>query len=79
MKHKLIGTLLFLTVVLFGCNRPSEKHKIEVRSGLHCSAIAHKTLGTYPHGSVRFSLSNYHSDNDLLHLYDCIADINGSI
>jgi len=56
-----------------------EKHKIEVRSGLHCSAITHKTLGTYPHGSVRFSLSNYHSDDDLLHLYDCIADINGSI
>ena len=30
MKLKLIETILFLTVVLFGCNRPSEIHKIEV-------------------------------------------------
>lgn len=30
MKFKLIGTVLFLTVVLFGCNRPSERNKIDV-------------------------------------------------
>lgn len=54
-------------------------YQIEVRSGLHCSAIAHKSIGTFPDGSIRFSLSNYHTDNDLLNLYNCIAEIDGRI
>lgn len=52
------------------------RFKIEVRSGLHCSPLAHKTLGTYPSGSVRISLSKYHNDNDLEFLYNSIIDIN---
>ncbi len=28
---------------------------IAVRPGLHCAPLAHRTLGTYPHGTVRFS------------------------
>ncbi len=51
-------------------------HKIEVRGGLHCSPLAHLTLGTFPNGAIRFSLSNYHTDNDLNHLLSCIIDIN---
>jgi len=54
-------------------------HQIEVRSGLHCSILAHHSLGTFPSGSVRFSLSNYHTDNDLLYLYKCIAEIDGRV
>jgi len=50
--------------------------KIEVRSGLHCSPLAHKTLGSYPSGGVRVSLSKYHTDNDLEYLYNSIIDIN---
>lgn len=50
--------------------------KIEVRSGLHCSPLAHKTLGSYPNGSVRVSLSKYHTNNDLEYLYNSIIDIN---
>lgn len=50
-------------------------HKIEVRGGLHCSPIAHISLGTFPNGAIRFSLSNYHTDNDLNHLLNCIIDI----
>ena len=51
-------------------------HGIEVRSGLHCATIAHQTLKTYPLGTIRFSLSNFHNNDDLIHLYNCIADIN---
>jgi selenocysteine lyase/cysteine desulfurase len=29
---------------------------IETRVGLHCAPIAHKTVGTFPRGTVRFSL-----------------------
>ena len=50
-------------------------HKIEVRGGLHCSPLAHKTLNTFPKGAIRFSLSNYHTDNDLNQLLSCIIDV----
>jgi len=32
-----------------------ERHGIITRSGQHCSPLAHKTAGTYPAGSIRFS------------------------
>ena len=35
--------------------RLSEEFGIRTRSGLHCSPLAHKTLGTFPHGTLRFS------------------------
>jgi selenocysteine lyase/cysteine desulfurase len=35
--------------------RLSEEYDIETRSGLHCSPLAHKTIGTFPQGSLRFS------------------------
>ena len=28
---------------------------IKVRAGLHCAPVAHKTLGTFPWGTVRLS------------------------
>lgn len=34
----------------------SEKYGIATRVGLHCAPNAHKTLGTYPTGTLRFSL-----------------------
>ena len=34
-------------------------HGIAVRVGLHCAPLAHRTLGTYPDGTVRFSASAY--------------------
>ncbi|NOU17986.1 MAG: aminotransferase class V-fold PLP-dependent enzyme [Bacteroidales bacterium] len=52
-----------------------DTHEIEVRGGLHCSPIAYQTLGEYPQGAVRVSLSNYHTDSELNHLYNCITDI----
>ncbi len=44
------------------------KFGIETRSGLHCAPLAHKTLGTFPHGLVRISLSPYHSHSDMEYL-----------
>jgi len=51
------------------------KYKIETRSGLHCSPLAHQTLGTMPQGTVRFSLSKYHSPNDLSYIYKALNEI----
>lgn len=46
---------------------------IEVRSGLHCAPLAHKTLGTFPQGAVRISFSPYHTDSDLDHLVNALS------
>ncbi|MBR2029926.1 MAG: aminotransferase class V-fold PLP-dependent enzyme, partial [Clostridia bacterium] len=35
--------------------RLDDEFEIMTRSGLHCSPLAHKTLGTFPQGVVRFS------------------------
>ena len=37
---------------------------IAVRTGLHCAPIAHKTLGTFPAGTVRFSVSFFTTEDD---------------
>ncbi len=37
---------------------------IAVRTGLHCSPQAHKFLGTFPAGTVRFSIGYFNSDED---------------
>jgi cysteine desulfurase family protein len=38
---------------------------IMTRSGIHCSPLAHKTLGTFPQGTVRFSFSYFNTKEDI--------------
>jgi len=38
---------------------------IKVRAGLHCSPSAHKTLGTYPLGTVRLSPGYFNTDDEI--------------
>ncbi len=38
---------------------------IKVRTGLHCSPSAHKTLGTYPLGTVRLSPGHFNTDDEI--------------
>lgn len=40
-----------------------DRYEIAVRTGLHCAPIAHKSLKTFPAGTVRFSVS-YFTDKD---------------
>lgn len=40
------------------------EHSVAVRTGLHCAPIAHEFLGTFPSGTVRFSVSYFNSDRD---------------
>jgi len=37
---------------------------IAIRSGLHCAPLAHKFIGTFPSGTVRFSVSYFNTDHD---------------
>ena len=41
-----------------------DRFEIAVRTGLQCSPLAHKTLGTFPAGTVRFSVGYYTTEQD---------------
>lgn len=41
---------------------------VEVRTGLHCAPSAHRFLGTFPAGTVRFSVSYFNNDDDFVKL-----------
>ena len=41
---------------------------ISVRTGLHCAPLAHQFLGTYPAGTIRFSVSYFTSESDFIEL-----------
>lgn len=38
---------------------------IAVRSGLHCAPLAHKTIGSFEQGTVRFSIGYFNTKNDI--------------
>jgi cysteine desulfurase family protein len=42
-----------------------EKWGILCRPGLHCAPSAHKTIGTFPQGTVRFSFGFFHTEQDI--------------
>ncbi len=41
------------------------RFRINVRPGLHCAPGAHQTLGTYPEGTVRFSLGPFTTESHI--------------
>lgn len=44
------------------------QHDIAVRTGLQCAPLAHKTIGTHPAGTVRFSVGFFNNDDDFVAL-----------
>ncbi len=47
-------------------------HDIAVRTGLHCAPFAHRFLGTFPAGTVRFSVSYFNTEEDFAKLDDVL-------
>jgi len=41
------------------------RYSVMVRTGLHCSALSHRKLGTEGHGAVRFSYSYFSTPSDV--------------
>ena len=52
---------------------------ITVRTGLHCAPLIHRRLGTEKYGTVRVSLSDFTTLNDLQALVKAVSEISGSI
>lgn len=46
-------------------DRLEQEFGILTRCGLHCAPNAHKTLGTYPEGTVRFSFGLYTTEQEI--------------
>jgi cysteine desulfurase family protein len=46
-------------------SRLESEYGILTRCGLHCAPSAHRTLGTFPEGTVRFSLGPFNSARDV--------------
>lgn len=51
------------------------EYGLELRSGLHCAPLAHRTIGSYPTGTVRISTSLYHTPQDLEYLTKALYDV----
>ena len=53
----------------------SKEYGIMTRSGMHCAPSAHKTLGTFPKGTVRFSVSHFTTLEEIDYALACINKI----
>jgi cysteine desulfurase/selenocysteine lyase len=53
------------------------EYDISVRVGLHCAPDAHKTIGTYPEGTVRVSPGFFNTENEIEIFLDAVRHIAG--
>ncbi|MBI4377719.1 MAG: aminotransferase class V-fold PLP-dependent enzyme [Nitrospinae bacterium] len=53
----------------------NERYDMMSRVGLHCSPNAHKTIGTFPGGTVRVSVGYFNTQDDIDKLIEAIRDI----
>jgi cysteine desulfurase family protein len=54
------------------------KYDISVRAGLHCSPDAHKTIGSFPYGTVRVSFSYFNRLEDVEYALMALREISTS-
>ncbi len=52
-----------------------DKYNIMTRSGLHCAPLAHQTLGTFPEGSLRFSIGYFNTLQEIEKTLKALEDI----
>jgi len=47
-----------------------EKYGIMTRSGLHCAPLAHKTINSFPEGTLRFSIGYFNTEEEIKYTLD---------
>lgn len=52
-----------------------EQYGIAVRVGLHCAPAAHRTLGTWPEGTVRFSFGVFNTEAETDEAAEAVAEL----
>lgn len=53
----------------------NEKYGIATRVGLHCAPNAHKTLGTYPTGTLRFSMGWHNTEAEIATALNALKEV----
>jgi selenocysteine lyase/cysteine desulfurase len=51
------------------------RYDIQVRIGLHCASEAHRTIGTYPTGTIRVSPGYFNTDDHIASFLAAIREI----
>ena len=49
-----------------------DRQGVSVRTGLHCAPLAHRFIGTYPAGTIRFSVNYFTSEEDFEQLVEAL-------
>ena len=57
--------------------RLDEEYEILCRVGLHCAPAAHKTMGTFPDGTVRFGLGAFNTADEVDSALEAINQLTG--
>ncbi|OPZ77513.1 MAG: putative cysteine desulfurase [Actinobacteria bacterium ADurb.Bin444] len=55
--------------------RLDEDYGILTRVGLHCAPAAHRTLGTFPHGTIRISLGLFTTETEIEHTVNAVTEL----
>jgi selenocysteine lyase/cysteine desulfurase len=58
--------------------RLEKEFSILCRPGLHCAPAAHRTIGTFPEGTVRFSLGAFNTEQEIDIVIDAVSSISFS-
>lgn len=51
------------------------EHQVMTRCGLHCVPNAHKTMGTFPQGTVRFSVGVHNTEDQILFAIGAVSKV----
>jgi len=55
--------------------RLDQEYQIMTRVGMHCAPNAHKTLGTFPEGTIRFSFGHSNTEEEVNYTIKAIKEI----
>ena len=73
-----VGTLSFRSAALPAAELGGildEAFDIAVRPGLHCAPYVHRSLGTFPDGTVRVSPGPFNTEEDVDRLARALAEV----
>jgi cysteine desulfurase/selenocysteine lyase len=70
-----------VSITVDGCDmgelafRLDAEYGIMIRSGLHCSPLGHKTIGTFPKGTLRFSFGYFNTEEEVKYGMEAIKNL----
>ncbi len=73
-----VGTLSFRSEALSAAEIGGildQAFDVAVRPGLHCAPYIHRSLGTFPDGTVRVSTGPFNTEEDIDHLARALAEV----